>query len=71
MAEQKQKERDRETESQQPFMPGDEARRRGEIPTGETRNKDYGKGRQSGVAADTSEREKAQEAELEMNERNH
>ena len=54
----------------QPFMPGDAARRRGEVPTGEERNKDYGKGRQSGVVADKSEHEKAQEAELEMNERN-
>jgi hypothetical protein len=65
-------------ESQQPYMPGEAAKRRGEIPTGESRNKDYGKGRQSGVVADRSkpeadksEHEKAQEAELEMNERNH
>jgi hypothetical protein len=58
------------SESQQPFMPGDAARRRGEVPTGEERNKDYGKGRQSGVVADKPEHEKAQEAELDMNERN-
>jgi hypothetical protein len=60
--------------SQQPFMPGEAAKRRGETPTGEGRNKEYGKGRQSGVIADQpdkSEHEKAQEAELEMNERNH
>jgi hypothetical protein len=59
-------------ESQQPFMPGDAAKRRGEVPTGEERNKDYGKGRQSGVAADEGKtREQLQEEELEMNERNH
>jgi hypothetical protein len=58
-------------ENELPFMPGELARRRREVPTGETRNKDYGKGRQSGVTADQSDREKAQEAELEMNERNH
>jgi hypothetical protein len=58
-------------ESQQPYMPGEAAKKRGEIPTGESRNKDYGKGRQSGVIADKDKREKAQEAELEMNERNH
>lgn len=58
-------------ESQQPYMPGEAAKKRGEIPTGESRNKDYGKGRQSGVIADKDEHEKAQGAELEMNERNH
>lgn len=56
----------------QPFMPGDKARRRSEVPTGEERNKDYGKGRQSGVATDKGKnREQLQEEELEMNERNH
>ena len=59
-------------ESQQPYMPGEAAKKRGEIPTGEGRNKDYGKGRQSGVVADDKSRhDKAQEAEFEMNERNH
>ena len=58
--------------SQQPFMPGDVAKRRSEVPTGEERNKDYGKGRQSGVVADKGKsREQLQEEELEMNERNH
>jgi hypothetical protein len=53
-------------------MPGEAAKKRGEIPTGDGRNKEYGKGRQSGVVADDKSRhEKAQEAELEMNERNH
>ena len=59
-------------ESQQPFMPGDAAKRRGDVPTGEERNKDYGKGRQSGSVADQGRsREKLQEEELKMNERNH
>ncbi|HEX2116656.1 MAG TPA: hypothetical protein VHM01_19805 [Alphaproteobacteria bacterium] len=66
----KQKDRGGKAESQEPFMPGDEARRRGEIPTGETRNKDYGKGRQSGIVSNKTERDKAQDAELDMNERN-
>jgi hypothetical protein len=53
-------------------MPGDKARRRSEVPTGEERNKDYGKGRQSGVVTDKGKnREQLQEEELEMNERNH
>lgn len=56
---------------QQPYMPGNEARKRGKIPSGAQRNQDYGKGRQSGIVADQSDREKAQEEELEMNERNH
>jgi hypothetical protein len=59
-------------DGQQPFMPGDAAKRRGEVPTGEERNKDYGKGRQSGAVADRGKsREQLQEEELEMNERNH
>ena len=59
-------------ESQQPFMPGEAAKRRGDVPTGEERNKDYGKGRQSGSVTDQGKsREKLQEEELEMNERNH
>jgi hypothetical protein len=35
------------TKDQQSYMPGEAAKKRGEIPTGEGRNKDYGKGRQS------------------------
>ena len=57
--------------SQEPFTPGDDAKRRDEVPTGEERNKDYGKGRQSGVVADKGKtREQLQEEELAMNERN-
>ena len=59
------------TKDQQPYMPGEAAKKRGEIPTGEGRNEEYGKGRQSGAVADESKHEKEQEAELEMNERNH
>lgn len=56
----------------EPSMPGYAARRRSRVPTGEEHNKDYGKGRQSGVAADNGKsREQLQEEELEMNERNH
>jgi hypothetical protein len=58
------------TKDQQSYMPGEAAKKRGEIPTGEGRNKDYGKGRQSGFDADETKPEKKQEAELEMNERN-
>lgn len=59
-----------ERSKDQPTMPGESAKQRGEVPTGQDRNQDYGKGRQSGVV-DKSEHEQAQDAELEMNERNH
>jgi hypothetical protein len=71
MAADAQKNRGGEVRKQQPFMPGGAAEQRGGIPTGEARNEDYGQGRRPGAVAGRSDREKAQEAELEMNERNH
>jgi len=51
-------------------VPGEEARQHGKNPTG--RSDEDGQGRESGVVADQNrqQHEKAQEAELEMNEEN-
>lgn len=59
-----------DAKTNQPFTPGDKARQHGEIPTGQNRNDEYGQGRTSGAGADDKEHDKAQVAELEMNEEN-
>ena len=47
-----------DAKANQPLMPGDQARPRGEIPTGQNRDKEHGQGCKSGVVA--GDKEKAQ-----------
>lgn len=72
--ERKQRPKRMKTANQAPYMPGEEAKKKGEIPTGEHRNDDYGQGRHSGAAAGGKRRagraKDAQEQELETNEEN-